>query len=112
MGLPSGARIGSYEVTGALGAGGMGEVYRARDARLQRDVAIKVLPAGFAHDVERLARFEREARTLALLNHQNIAACLRARRRRRFHGARHGAGGGPDARGPHCAGRRAASSRR
>jgi serine/threonine protein kinase len=73
MAMTAGSRIGSYEVTGALGAGGMGEVYRARDARLQRDVAIKVLPAGFAHDVERLTRFEREARTLALLNHQNIA---------------------------------------
>jgi Tol biopolymer transport system component len=68
-----GARIGSYEVTGALGAGGMGEVYRARDTKLQRDVAIKVLPPGFTHDTERLARFEREARTLASLNHTNIA---------------------------------------
>ena len=73
MALSPGARIGVYDVTGALGAGGMGEVYRARDPKLQRDVAIKVLPAEFAHDVERLARFEREARTLASLNHPNIA---------------------------------------
>jgi eukaryotic-like serine/threonine-protein kinase len=73
MGLPAGARIGSYEVTGALGAGGMGEVYRARDARLHREVAIKILPAALAHDAERLARLEREARTPASLNHPNIA---------------------------------------
>src|SRR5688572_28689682 len=98
MAMTPGTRIGSYEVTGALGAGGMGEVYRARDARLQRDVAIKVLPSGFAHDVERLARFEREARALALLNHQNIAHVYGARRHRGLQGARHGTGGGPDAR--------------
>ena len=67
------ARIGPYEVVGVLGVGGMGEVYRALDARLQREVAIKVLPAAVTTDPERLARFEREARVLASLNHPNIA---------------------------------------
>ena len=74
MPLPTGARIGPYEITGALGAGGMGEVYRAKDTKLNRDVAIKVLPAAFATDADRLARFTREAQTLASLNHPNIAA--------------------------------------
>ena len=74
MPLAKGMLIGVYEITGTLGAGGMGEVYRARDTKLQRDVAIKVLPEVFAHDADRLARFEREARTLASLNHANIAA--------------------------------------
>ena len=73
MSLPPGTRIGPYEVHGLVGAGGMGEVYRARDSRLGRDVAIKALPATLAHDSERLARFEREARVLASLNHPNIA---------------------------------------
>jgi len=73
MSLQPGVGIGPYEVTGAIGAGGMGEVYRARDTRLGRDVALKVLPALFTDDPERLARFEREARTLAALNHPNIA---------------------------------------
>ncbi len=74
MPLESGARIGVYEVLGALGANGMGEVYRAHDAALGRDVAIKIVPDAFAADAERLARFEREARVLASLNHPNIAA--------------------------------------
>ncbi len=74
MALEAGSRVGPYEVTGALGAGGMGEVYRARDARLGRDVAIKGLPEAFARDIERRARFDREARLLASLNHPNIAA--------------------------------------
>ena len=74
MSLDTGTRIGPYEIVGALGAGGMGEVYRARDTRLDRDVAIKILPSLFAADVDRVARFEREAKTLALLNHPNIAA--------------------------------------
>jgi serine/threonine protein kinase len=73
MSLTSGTRLGPYEVIGSLGAGGMGEVYRARDARLGRDVALKILPDTFANDPERLARFEREAKTLASLNHPNIA---------------------------------------
>jgi Tol biopolymer transport system component len=71
--LTPGSRIGVYEVLSALGAGGMGEVYRARDTRLGRDVALKIIPDVFASDSERLARFEREARTLASLNHPNIA---------------------------------------
>jgi Tol biopolymer transport system component len=73
MHLASGQRLGPYEIVGHLGAGGMGEVYRARDARLNRDVAIKVLPEVFASDPDRLARFAREAQTLAALNHPNIA---------------------------------------
>ncbi|MGH9257994.1 MAG: protein kinase domain-containing protein [Vicinamibacterales bacterium] len=73
MSLTAGTRLGPYEVTAQIGAGGMGEVYRARDTSLGRDVAIKVLPDAFAHDSERLARFEREAKTLASLNHPNIA---------------------------------------
>jgi eukaryotic-like serine/threonine-protein kinase len=74
MSLAPGTRLGAYEVLGLLGAGGMGEVYRARDARLRRDVALKVLPELFALDSERLARFRREAQVLAALNHPHIAA--------------------------------------
>ncbi|HUF25167.1 MAG TPA: protein kinase [Vicinamibacterales bacterium] len=74
MSLTSGTRIGPYDIIAPLGAGGMGEVYRARDTRLDRDVAIKILPPAFAADAERLARFEREAKTLASLSHPNIAA--------------------------------------
>ena len=73
MFLASGTRLGVYEVLSAIGAGGMGEVYKARDTKLQRDVAVKVLPQHFAADADRLARFEREAQVLALLNHPNIA---------------------------------------
>ena len=73
MPLVPGSRVGSYEVVSTLGAGGMGEVYRATDTKLGRDVAIKVLPASLAQDPERLARFDREARTLASLNHPHIA---------------------------------------
>ena len=73
MAIAAGARIGPYEVLALLGAGGMGEVYRARDTTLHRDVAIKVVPDLFASDAERLARFTREAQTLAALNHPNIA---------------------------------------
>src|SRR5688572_27933823 len=69
----TGRRLGVYEVQEQIGAGGMGEVYRARDPRLGRDVAIKVLPGVFLADRDRLARFEREARMLAALNHPNIA---------------------------------------
>ena len=82
MSLPPGTRLGVYEVTAQIGEGGMGEVYRARDTRLDRDVAIKVLPQTLAADPERLARFEREARTLAALNHPHIA---------QIHGLEHGA---------------------
>src|SRR5262249_9619005 len=73
MPLSPGTRVGSYDVVAPLGTGGMGEVYRARDTTLDRDVAIKVLPEAFAQDPERLARLEREAKTLAALNHPNIA---------------------------------------
>jgi serine/threonine protein kinase len=73
MSLQIGQTLGSYEITSLLGKGGMGEVYRARDSRLRRDVAIKVLPDLFANDPERLARFQREAQVLASLNHPNIA---------------------------------------
>ena len=74
MPLAAGTRVGAYEVVSAIGAGGMGEVYRARDHRLGRDVALKILPQAFAQNPDRLARFEREAKTLAALNHPNIAA--------------------------------------
>ncbi len=73
MSLNPGDRLSQYEVLEAIGAGGMGEVYRARDTRLNRDVAIKVLPDEFSRDKDRLARFEREAKLLAQLNHPNIA---------------------------------------
>ncbi|MEO5989965.1 MAG: protein kinase [Candidatus Eisenbacteria bacterium] len=73
MALVSGTRLGPYEIVAPLGAGGMGEVYRARDSRLGRDVAVKALPEGFAREPERLARFEREAKLLASLSHENIA---------------------------------------
>ena len=82
MALPTGSRFGGYEVIGNLGAGGMGEVYRARDPRLGRDVAIKVLSAPFVADGERLARFEREARLLASLNHPGIGAIYGSSTRR------------------------------
>src|SRR5690348_16898506 len=74
MSLSAGTRLGPYEILAPIGAGGMGEVYRARDTKLDRDVAIKVLPAALAQHPERLARFEREAKALAALNHPNIAA--------------------------------------
>ena len=73
MSLLAGARLGPYEIVSPLGAGGMGEVYRALDTKLDRDVAIKVLPGAFTSDPERVARFEREAKTLATLNHPHIA---------------------------------------
>ena len=74
MALTPGTRIGAYEVVATLGRGGMGEVYRARDSKLHRDVALKVLPESFAADSDRLARFQREARVLASLNHPHIGA--------------------------------------
>ena len=74
MRVASGTRLGAYEIRSTLGAGGMGEVYRARDTKLNRDVAIKVLPEAFLIDPGRVARFTREAQVLAALNHPNIAA--------------------------------------
>src|SRR5262245_30903242 len=71
-GLTPGQSVGPYEVLELIGAGGMGRVYRARDAKLNRDVALKILPDAFATDPDRLARFQREAQVLASLNHQNI----------------------------------------
>jgi serine/threonine protein kinase len=72
--LSAGTKLGPYEIQSALGAGGMGEVYRARDGKLNRDVALKVVPEAFALDPDRLARFKREAQVLASLNHPHIAA--------------------------------------
>jgi serine/threonine protein kinase len=74
MALVPGTRLGADEIVALIGAGGMGEVYRARDTRLHRDVALKVLPELFAADPDRLARFKREAQLLASLNHPHIAA--------------------------------------
>ncbi len=84
MPLNANTRLDHYEIIALLGAGGMGEVYRARDTRLDREVAIKVLPADFARDAERLQRFEQEARATSALNHPNIltvmiSGCTRAR---------------------------------
>jgi serine/threonine-protein kinase len=73
MALAAGTRLGPYEITAPIGAGGMGEVYRAKDTKLKREVALKVLPEAFAADPERMARFQREAEVLASLNHPNIA---------------------------------------
>jgi serine/threonine protein kinase len=92
LALSPGARFGVYEVAAQIGAGGMGEVYRARDSQLKRDVAIKILPGDVTADAERLARFQREAEILASLNHPNIAPGVRYRRIRRH--ARHRDGTG------------------
>ena len=73
MALSAGTRVGPYEILAPIGKGGMGEVFRARDTKLKRDVALKVLPSAFAGDPERMARFQREAEVLASLNHPNIA---------------------------------------
>ena len=80
--LSAGTKLGPYEIVAPLGAGGMGEVYRARDTKLNRDVAIKILPEAFASDPDRLARFTREAQTLASLNHPHIAASTASKKRR------------------------------
>src|SRR5260370_24451631 len=74
MGLTTGTRLGPYEVVSPLGAGGMGEVYRARDTRLDRLVAVKVLPPGFTEDADRVRRFEQQARAAGSLHHSNIVA--------------------------------------
>src|SRR6202158_2251906 len=73
MAILTGRRLGPYEILSSIGAGGMGEVYKTHDSKLGRDVAIKVLPEAFAHDADRLSRFQREAKMLASLNHPNIA---------------------------------------
>src|SRR5260370_41942392 len=70
--FPKGSRLGPYEIASSIGAGGMGEVVRARDTRLNRDVAVKVLPKDFVADADRLRRFEQESKTLAALNHPNV----------------------------------------
>src|SRR5438876_8855922 len=74
MTLAVGTRLGSYEIVSAIGAGGMGEVYRARDTKLNREVALKILPDAFTRDPNRVTRFKREAQVLASLNHQHIGA--------------------------------------
>jgi serine/threonine protein kinase len=74
MTLTSGTRLGTYQITGLIGAGGMGEVYRASDTKLGREVAIKTLPSELVKDRDRLARFEREAKLLAAINHAHIAS--------------------------------------
>lgn len=84
MSLAPGARLGAYEVLAQIGVGGMGDVYRAHDTNLNRDVALKILPESFALDPDRVARFKREAQVLASLNHLNIAAiCAFQKNRRR-----------------------------
>ena len=77
MPLSTGARLGPYEVGALIGAGGMGQVYQARDSKLGRDVALKVLPAALAGDAQYMARFQREAQVLASLNHPHIASIYR-----------------------------------
>ncbi len=111
MALTEGTTIGPYSVVGLIGQGGMGEVYQARDTKLDRDVALKVLPEAFTSDPDRLARFEREAKVLASLNHPNIGSIYgleeaeghRPDRLREWKGATHdtncrgaGSGGGGD----------------
>ena len=90
MSLTPGTRLGVYEITAQIGVGGMGEVYRATDTNLKRQVAIKVLPASVAGDADRLARFQREAEVLAALNHPNIAAIYGLEKTRGRHRARDG----------------------
>ena len=95
--LTPGARLGPYEISRALGAGGMGEVYRARDTRLDRTVAIKVLPSDVAGDPDLRARFEREARAVAALDHPHICGIYDVGERRRHALPGHAASRGPDA---------------
>src|SRR5262245_60831726 len=90
MALTAGAHVGAYEITSAIGAGGMGEVYRARDTRLKRDVALKILPPAVATDRDHVARFEREAELLAALKSPEHRTDPRRRGRRRVAGAGHG----------------------
>ena len=98
-GIRIGQALGPYVISAQIGEGGMGEVYRARDTKLGRDVAIKILPRAFAADPDRLARFEREARVLASLNHPHIGAIYGVEEVGRRPRARAGAGRGRDARG-------------
>ena len=108
--LAAGVRLGSYEIRGLIGSGGMGDVYRARDVRLDRDVALKTLSDTWAAEGDGLGRFEREARILASLNHPNVAALYELLRGRGAPRSRHGARGRADARRPpavrSCVGRR------
>ena len=103
MALTVGTRLGSYEITALLGKGGMGEVYRARDLKLKREVAIKILPDEFSRDTDRVSRFQREAEVLASLNHPNIAAIYDLEEAERFSIPRVGAGCRKNAFRPYCA---------
>src|SRR5687767_10701116 len=85
MSVPAGTKLGPYEITAALGAGGMGEVYRAVDPRIGRQVAIKILPPAFANDPDRLARFEQEARASGSLNHPGILSVFDVGHERGLH---------------------------
>ena len=96
MTLTSGSKLGPYEILAPLGAGGMGEVYRARDARLGREIAIKVLPTLVASDPDRLRRFEKEARSASALNHPNLVTVYEIGEAEGTPVHRHGAGGRPD----------------
>ena len=109
MPLTAGTRLGLYEILAPIGAGGMGEVYRARDPKLKRDVAIKVLPTTYASDEERLRRFEQEAQAAGALNHPNITAVYELGSARRLAVHRHGASRGRDAARP-ALGRRASGA--
>ncbi len=101
MPILTGKRLGPYEILSAIGAGGMGEVYQAHDTKLGRDVAIKVLPEAFAHDPERLSRFQREAKMLAALNHPNIATIYGLEQVERHQLSGDGIGAGRDVGGTH-----------
>ena len=104
MGVPTGSRLGPYEILAPLGSGGIGEVYRAHDMKLNRDVALKVLPSEFAVDPDRLARFKREAQVFASLDHPNIGAIYGIEDVRGGTCARSPVGGGTDSRGSDCEG--------
>ena len=97
MPLGPGTRLGPYEIQSALGAGGMGEAYRARDTKLGRDVALKVVAESFAHDPERVARFQREAQLLASLNHPHIATIYGLEEAHPSTGSRRSSGSSPSA---------------